>query len=169
MLLAAFVIPVTLAAAEMAAGVPNFHRVDDRLYRGAQPNAAGFQSLARLGIRTVIDLRDAGRRSQWEGNLVRAAGMRYVNIPLSGIEAPSPAKVREVLALFENASASPVFIHCRQGADRTGTLVACYRIEHDGWQNRKALQEAHSMGMHWFEFAMKNYILSFTVTTAANH
>ncbi len=165
MLLAAFVTPFTLAAAEMAAGVPNFHRVDDHLYRGAQPNAAGFQSLAHLGVRTVVDLRDAGKRAEWEKNLVRAAGMRYVNIPLSGIEAPSPAKVQAILALFEDSSVSPLFIHCRQGADRTGTLVACYRIEHDGWQNRKALQEAHSMGMHWFEFAMKNYILSFRVSS----
>ena len=75
--------------------------------------------------------------------------------------------MREILALFEDPSAGPVFIHCRRGADRTGTLVACYRIAHDGWGNRKALQEARFLGMHWFEFPMKNYILSFHVTQPA--
>ncbi len=165
-LLALSVFPL-VAVAEEPAGVGNFHRVAGELYRGAQPTAAGFQSLAHLGIKTIVDLREPGKRSLWEKKLVESVGMRYVNVPLDGFSAPSPAKVGEILTLFEDPAAGPVFIHCRRGADRTGTLVACYRIAHDGWGNRKALQEARYLGMHWFEFPMKNYILSFHVTQPA--
>ncbi len=164
MLLAVSVMPLTMFAAEPAPGIGNFHQVNGRVYRGAQPNAAGFHSLADLGIKTVIDVRNSGSRSLREKRLVESAGMRYVNIPLSGVAAPRPEEVREILALFDDAASAPVFIHCRQGADRTGTLIACYRIAHDGWDNHKALKEAQSLGMHWFEFGMKNYVLNFHVT-----
>jgi tyrosine-protein phosphatase SIW14 len=151
------------------AGVPNFHQVNDHVYRGAQPTDQGFQSLSKLGVKTVIDLREAGDRSVSERKVVEAAGMRYIAIPFQGMSAPSPANVAKVLALFDDASAGPVFVHCRRGADRTGTVVACYRIAHDHWDNQKALHEAKSFGMSWTEVAMHHYVLRYQpqVNTAA--
>jgi tyrosine-protein phosphatase SIW14 len=152
------------------AGVTNFHQVNDHVFRGAQPTNEGFQNLAKLGVKTVIDLREISDRSAAERNSVEAAGMRYVSIPFHGMSAPSPADVVKVLALFDDASAGPVFVHCRRGADRTGTVIACYRITHDGWDNRKALQEAKADGMSWTEVAMHHYVLRYQpqVNTAAN-
>jgi uncharacterized protein (TIGR01244 family) len=150
------------------AGVPNFHQINDHVYRGAQPTDLGFQSLAKLGVKTVIDLREVSDRSAQERNSVESAGMRYVSIPFHGMSAPSPADVAKVLALFGDASAGPVFVHCRRGADRTGTVVACYRISHDGWNNEQALHEAKQDGMSWTEMAMQHYVLHFhaSVNTA---
>src|SRR5580693_6035582 len=142
-------------------GLPNFHQINDHVYRGAQPTGQGFQSLAKLGVKTVIDLREAGDRSVSERKVVEATGMRYVTIPFQGMSAPSPTDVAKVLALFDDASAGPVFVHCRRGADRTGTVVACYRIAHDGWDNQKALREARTLGMSVVGFGMKRYILSY--------
>lgn len=139
------------------AGVPNFHQVNDRIYRGAQPRHDGWSSLSKLGIKTVIDLRAPSEVEQRE---VEAAGMRYVSVPLSGIGAPPAYKMDKILALL-NDSPDPVFVHCRRGADRTGTVIACYRISHDGWDNEKALREAKSYGMAAFELAMQHYVLSF--------
>jgi tyrosine-protein phosphatase SIW14 len=158
-----------LAQTPNVAGVANFHQVNDHVYRGAQPTDLGFQSLAHLGVKTVIDLREGGPRSDDERKLVERAGMRYVSIPLLGMSAPSPEKVSQVLALFNDASAGPVFVHCRRGADRTGTMVACYRISHDGWNSQKALQEAKDDGMSWTEIAMQHYVKRFQpqVETAA--
>jgi uncharacterized protein (TIGR01244 family) len=149
------------AAQSVPTGVPNFHQINEHVFRGAQPTNEGFQSLANLGVKTIIDLREPGNRSVAERKVVEAAGMRYVTIPFSGMSAPSPENVAKVLALFDDASAGPVFVHCRRGADRTGTVIACYRIAHDGWDNQKALQEAKTDGMHWAEMAMKHYVMGF--------
>jgi tyrosine-protein phosphatase SIW14 len=149
------------AVSAAAPGVPNFHQVNERVYRGGQPNGEGWGSLARLGVKTVIDLRQESERSYKAEELaVESAGMHYVNVPLNGVHAPSDAKIRKALSLLDN-SADPVFVHCRRGADRTGTVIACYRIAHDGWSNRKALQEAMSFGMRWIDFGMRRYVLAF--------
>jgi tyrosine-protein phosphatase SIW14 len=118
-------------------------------------------------VKVVIDLRDGGSRSVEEQKKVEAAGMRYVSIPFAGMAAPSAANVAKVLALFNDASTGPVFVHCRRGADRTGTVVACYRISHDGWNNQNALLEAKKFGMSWTEIAMQHYVLKFHPAAAA--
>ena len=156
------------AAGSEVPGVANFHQVGPRVYRGAQPTAGGFGNLARLGIQTVIDLREAGERSQAEERAVKAAGMRYVNVPMKGHRTPSAENVEKVLALMESGSAGPVFVHCKRGADRTGMVVACYRIRHDGWGNDHALQEARLNGMSWTQLALHHYVMRYhTVGTPA--
>ncbi len=144
-------------------GIPNFHRVDENVYRGGQPKAEDWISLRRLGVKTVIDLRREGKHSIiQEQKAVEAAGMHYVNVPMYGIVAPTGEKVLKVLNLLRSSDAGPIFVHCRQGLDRTGTIIACYRISHDGWRNEAALDEAKAFGMHWREIGMKRYVLSFS-------
>lgn len=152
-----------VAATPVAPGVPNFHNVDDHVYRGGQPNAEGWKTLAGLGVKTVIDLRPdgdfGGHSTRAEAHAVEAAGMQYVSIPLGGMRAPSEAEMTKILTAFN--SKEPVFVHCRLGKDRTGTAVACYRIAHDQWSNAKALGEAQEIGIHRFEISMKRYIMRF--------
>jgi tyrosine-protein phosphatase SIW14 len=160
-ILALLAIP-SWAADIQALGVPNFHQVNDRVYRGGQPTNAGFTSLAALGVKTIIDLRPPGEHSTpAEARTVEAAGMHYINVPMSGVATPANADISKVLALLDGSTDGPVFVHCRRGADRTGTVIACYRIEHDRWANEKALNEAKSLGMRWTELLMKHYIMNF--------
>jgi len=153
-----------LRAADLTiSGVPNFHRVNASIYRGGQPTARGWTSLKQLGVKTVLDLRRDGEHSvKAEQQAVVAAGMHYINVPLKGIVAPSDESISKVLALLQSGEDGPVFVHCRGGVDRTGTIIACYRIAHDGWRNQAALDEAKSYGMHWAEVGMKRYILGFS-------
>jgi len=151
-----------LCAQQQPAGLHNFHQVNDHVYRGAQPSKEGFQSLASLGVKTVIDLRGGGGRSRDEQKVVEAAGMRYIAIPFDGFEAPSDEQIAKVLALLNDGSSGPVFVHCRRGADRTGTVIACYRISHDHWDAKKALAEAVADGMSRLEVEMKHYLLNYT-------
>ena len=142
-------------------GVPNFHRVDSHVYRGGQPSHSAWKDLAALRIRTVVDLRPDGENhehsTKMEADSVEAAGMRYINLPMDGMAAPSSDQLSKLLALLD--SDDVIFVHCRSGRDRTGVVIACYRVAHDHWRNQKALEEATSYGMHSFESAMKNYIL----------
>jgi tyrosine-protein phosphatase SIW14 len=145
------------------AGVSNFHQVDEHVYRGAQPHGQGFEGLAKLGIKTVIDLR--GERS--EASAVEHTGMHYIRLPWSGYKAPDEAQIAMVLSLLNDNSAWPVFVHCRRGADRTGTAIACYRIAHDHWTNQQALTEAKTFGMSSMEVAMQRFILNFAALAPA--
>ena len=154
----------TMAFAEPVSipGIPNFHQVNENIFRGAQPSNDAWEHLAKMGVKVVIDLRRDGEdehSAAQEAKAVEAAGMRFVHVPMKGVVAPTEAQVTKVLGIFH--SGEKVFVHCKKGKDRTGTVVACYRILHDKWENNKALAEAKSLGMHWIEVGMKNYIRSF--------
>jgi tyrosine-protein phosphatase SIW14 len=151
-----------LAAVSPVPGIPNFHEVNENIFRGAQPADEAWPHLAKLGVKVVIDLRRDGEGDHSvaaEAKAVEAAGMRFVHVPMNGLVAPTEEQVAKVLTLFH--SGEKVFVHCKKGKDRTGTVIACYRILHDKWENKKALAEANSLGMHWIEVGMKNYIRSF--------
>ena len=150
--------------------LPNLQKVNDQVYRGGQPSDSGFEDLARRGIKTIVDLRDIGEHSQAEEQkVVTDLGMRYVSIPMRGMSTPKDDQVAAVLALLNDTTGGPVFVHCRRGADRTGTIIAVYRISHDGWDNKKALGEAKSYGMSIFERAMQHYVADYkpAITLAA--
>src|ERR1035438_6817391 len=125
--MAVCLLAIPIFAASETPGLSNFHQVNDRLYRGAQPSDAGFQHLAKLGLKTIVDLCESGGRSTAEKRLVEGLGMRYVNVPLDGLAAPTLEQVGKLHAIFDSPASGPVFIHCRRGADRTGTVIACYR------------------------------------------
>jgi protein tyrosine/serine phosphatase len=157
---------LVLGAAEQPHSLNNFQVVSDSLCRGAQPSGEGFRELAKLGVRTVLDLRGASGRSSKEAQEVRALGMNYVNIPLDGFLAPTPEQVSKIFAVLNDQTAGKIFVHCRRGADRTGTVLAMYRIEHDHWTNQKALDEAMSMKMAAAEKLMQKFVLGFKATPA---
>lgn len=147
-------------------GIGNFGRVDERLFRGAQPNAAGIQSLKRLGVRTIINLRQTNDVWKPEPAEARAQGITDTNIPMSGVGRPTRAQVETVLGLIGRLPA-PVFVHCEHGCDRTGTIVACYRIRQAGWTPKSAQQEANRYGMSSLELGMRRFIADFA--KAASH
>lgn len=159
--LLALLVPLAAWAGEASIeGIPNFHQVNEHIYRGGQPADPGWNGLARLGVKTVIDLRLEGEHpTQREAQAVQALGMQYVNIPMHGVVAPSDEQVAKALAFLD--SDNPVFVHCKRGADRTGTVIACYRMEHDHWDSQRALHEAKSYGMSWLQIGMKRYVLNF--------
>ena len=141
-------------------GILNFGKVNERLYRGAQPDLEGLKSLKNLGVKLVINLRMPGEGWREEAAQTQANGMLYTNFPMSGISRPVDEQVRQILALLESFP-DPVFIHCQHGCDRTGTIVACYRIQHDHWSSELALREARKYGISRIEFRMKRFVADF--------
>jgi protein tyrosine/serine phosphatase len=160
-LIAALTVYASFAFAGSPQGLANFHKVDDHVYRGAQPDDDGFSTLAGMGVKTVIDLRGNEHSEAREKQLVEAAGMRYVSIPMWGMRTPTDNQISSALKLMNDPSAGPVFVHCKRGADRTGGVVACYRIEHDHWSSSNALREARGFGMSWYQLAIQHYVVGF--------
>ena len=141
-------------------GIRNFGQVNQSLYRGAQPDEAGMLSLKRLGVKTIVNLRTTKEAWKQEAVLAQANGIVYTNVPLQGSGRPKEDQIATALAIIQNSPA-PVFVHCRYGCDRTGTIIACYRIQHDAWSSVAALAEARRYGMSWFERGMRSYVLDF--------
>jgi tyrosine-protein phosphatase SIW14 len=162
-----FLLAVSLPAfaASPVQGIHNFYKVDEHVYRGAQPTDEGFQYLAKIGVKTVIDLRGAGEGRRNEASVVTAAGMKYINVPMTGLTAPSEAEITKILGILEDGTTGPVFVHCQRGADRTGAVIASYRIEHDGWDNARALKEAMANGMSFFQLPRQSFIRNFQART----
>src|SRR2546423_5222598 len=146
-------------------GIPNFGKVTDTLYRGSQPDAAAITNLAKFGVKSIINLRMAKEGWQPEEAIARAQGIQYTNFPMHGFGRPTDEQMRAVLSLIHSLP-GPVFIHCRYGCDRTGTVIACYRIEHDRWSKDVAMREAVKYGISRFEFGMKNFVLAFASAPA---
>jgi len=142
-------------------GIKNFDQVDAHVYRGGQPTYEGLQYLAKLGVKTIIDLRESDDRSRAEQLEVTKAGMQYVNVPMSGLTPPTEPEISRILAMLEDETSGSVFVHCRRGADRTGAVIAAYHIDHDKWDNARALKDAMAHEMSFFQFPRQNYIRNF--------
>ena len=156
-----FAISLPALASSPVPGIDNFYQVDEQVYRGAQPTTEGFTYLEKIGIKTVLDLREDGERSTGEALLVTSLGMQYVSVPMTGMTPPTEAQITKILALLEDGKSGPVFVHCNRGADRTGAVIAVYRIDHDHWDNGRALKEALSFGMSPFQESRQNFIRKF--------
>jgi tyrosine-protein phosphatase SIW14 len=124
-------------------GLENFAKVSDALYRGAQPEREGFEQLKKMGIKTVINLRD----NHSDRLKLRGLGFRYVHIPCEASD-PDLANVIAFLKVVTDPAYQPVFVHCQHGSDRTGMMVACYRMAVQGWPKDRALAELPNFGFH---------------------
>jgi protein-tyrosine phosphatase len=156
------------ALAANVPGIKNFDQVDAYVFRGAQPTNEGFQYLAGIGVKTVIDLREAGNRSKEEERIVAKAGMAYLNVPMTGFGRPTESELLKILPILESAPGGPVFVHCRRGADRTGAVIAVYHIEHDHWNNARALKDAKAHGMSIFQIQRKDFVKNFRSQATAS-
>jgi len=117
-------------------GVPNFYKVSDDLYRGAQPTATGMRNLKGMGIRTIVNLRSFHSDRDKIGD----TGLGCENIHMK-VWHPIERQVVKFLEIVTDSKRTPVLVHCQHGADRTGTMCAVYRMAVQGWTKEEALRE----------------------------
>lgn len=126
-------------------GLPNLHRVSATLYRSAQPTGEGFvflaakQSLvpADMPIKTIVSLRAFNDDAPVapEASALHLEQIRFKTWH------PEDEDVVKFLRIATTPSMQPVLVHCQHGADRTGTMVAIYRIAYQGWSKAQAKEE----------------------------
>ena len=131
-------------------GLSNVGRVAPGVLRGAQPGKDGYATLKAMGVKTVIDMRTTAS----EQKQVEAAGMKAIAIPIEMSRDGLKAKVDRVVALMADPSNQPVYVHCRHGQDRTGIVVAAYRMKQQGWSLADAEAEMQAFGFNdiWVNF-----------------
>jgi len=152
----------TLAQSEVRyAELPNFHQVNSQLYRGGQPKPGGLPRLKALGIKTIVNLRGEDAQTRAEAVEARELGLSYYRISLPEFSGPKEEDVQRVLDIIMAPENQPVFVHCRRGKDRTGTIIASYRIAHDGWNSADAKKDSKARGMSWTQIGMKDFIGDF--------
>ncbi len=142
-------------------GVGNFGRVAGNLYRGAQPSAEGFAELKKLGVGIVVNFRDEQSEQTKEQRTAEALGMRYFGIGWNARKEPTDAQVAEFLNLVRANPQSKIFVHCHWGADRTGVMVATYRIAEEHWTAEQAVAEMKAFHLHFWLPHLKHYVAQF--------
>ncbi len=124
-----------------AKGVRNFGQVTPTLYRGGQPTAQGFETLAHMGIAIVVDT----GRSRRDEATVKSLGMAYISLPWY-CPFPRDRVFARFMQIIRENPGKKIFVHCRFGDDRTGMMIAAYRMGEQGWTAKEAMQEMHEFG-----------------------
>jgi protein tyrosine/serine phosphatase len=122
-------------------GLSNFNKLTPQLYRSAQPDAAGMRALERLGVKTVITLRDFND----DKKEARGTNVRLERVKMSAWHTEDEDIVR-VLALLRRKENGPFLIHCQHGSDRTGVACAMFRIVEQHWSREDAILELKQGG-----------------------
>lgn len=159
------------ASAVSTIRIDNFARVDDRLFRGAQPKGRDFADLKALGVKTIVNLTSDDADPN-EKAMSEAAGLNYVAIPMDTRVVPTAAQLTQFLALVNDPASGPVYVHCVGGRHRTGVMTAVYRMTNDGWTGDRAFKEMkqYKYGADFLHPEFKEFVYGYKpeVTVAAD-
>jgi protein tyrosine phosphatase (PTP) superfamily phosphohydrolase (DUF442 family) len=134
----------------LSAEIPNFHQVNDWFYRGGQPSKEAYALLAEAGFGAVICLRSNGKAVGQAQSFAQKAGLKFFSIPMSYLPGPTYKDIRRFFSIIKDEHDKPLLLYCWQGCDRTGVLVALYRICKDHWSVDEAYEEMKASGFHSF-------------------
>lgn len=152
----------------------NFHRVDRWLLRGAMPeSAADFAHLRQqYGVNTILDLRgwetSPPALIDYERHQAHQHNMRYLHLPMDSRTPPHEGQLRLFFRLMKKSRqrGETVYVHCKQGVDRTGALIAAYRVA-TGHSQPEAFREMRRYGYNWRHSltrpAQRTFVLSPTL------
>lgn len=174
--------------------IARFRHVAPSIYAGGNPVSKadgdrGMRALAALGIATVVNLQggdvDDSIAGWWtwavepgedaeaiaaERRFFEERGAAYFNFPLCShkpVTAQEDRDIRSALQVLASATQDrPAFLHCEHGADRTGLVIALYRVLYQSWSPQDAHREwvsnGHGRISRWFTGDLDVYFGSVT-------
>jgi len=149
-------------------GISDFGKVNDFLYRGAQPTDDGLDELKKFHVDTIVDLRGELRGLvDHERHRAESLDMRFVNLPGSGWATPSDQEIAQFFALIQERPRRTIFVHCWLGGDRSGMFIAAYRIAFEGWSPQRAIHEMRAFHyLHFWHPNMARWVQAFPARLA---
>lgn len=151
--------PQSWAVPVLSENLKNWYWVDGKVYRSEQPDAEAMAALEQFGIRRVLNLREFHE----DRDEAKDTGLELFHLPLNAgnIQTADMVKALKII----RAADTPILIHCWHGSDRTGAVVAMYRIIEQGWSREAALDELVNggYGYHSIYGNIRDYILAVDV------
>ncbi|NMA41768.1 MAG: dual specificity protein phosphatase family protein [Oligosphaeraceae bacterium] len=123
-------------------GVENLYLVEPGLYRSAKPSELGYKALYELGLRQVLSLLSPFE----EQKDLTGSGLTLHRIPMLPMLIMDCDIIAGLRLLRARKPEEPILVHCQRGADRTGVLVAAYRIIQQNWTVAAAIEEMRQGG-----------------------
>lgn len=120
---------------------------DARVYFLGQPSQADLSNYAKLGVKTVINLRTAAEMEKVgfdEAAAAKAAGMNYVNVPFQTI--PTDGELAKIYAELDKSGEGKILLHCGS-SNRVGGVWAAYRATQKGVAPEEAMNEGKAAGL----------------------
>lgn len=164
-----FLLFVTSSYVYSASPVKNFYKVEDGIYRGGRPETDfSIQSLAEnFGIKNIINLQGGDYYTiyrpiipylepgempaaiEHEKSVTITNGMGFFHAQLSAVNEIDNGEnklIDDALDFMHDKNNRPIFIHCEHGKDRTGLLIALYKVKYNHVNYKVARQEWIAMG-----------------------
>lgn len=137
-----------LYAASVLAQAPNASNFENKVYFAGQPTAADLAEYARQGVKTVVNLRTAAEMEKTgfdEAAAVKAAGMRYLHVPI-GSTPPADSELARIYTELAKSGQQKVLLHCAS-SNRVGMVWAVFRGTQQGVAPAAALAEGKTAGL----------------------
>ena len=133
--------------------IRNLSKVSNSLARGAQPDVEGFARLKKMGVKTIVNLRD----NHSDIEMMKGLGLQYINIPVN----PWDLDDKDVVTFLKvviDLNNMPIFVHCQHGLDKTGTMVAIYRMYFQEMTKEEVFKELPKYGFEKMWKTVKVYL-----------
>ena len=135
-------------------GLNNLYEIDTGVYRSEQPDEQQFLLMERYGIKEILNLR------YWHSDekLTANTGLKLHRVRMMAHHINDYDVIR-ALQILKNRR-HPVLIHCYHGSDRTGLVVAMYRLVFQNRDKQEVIEEMKEprFGFHGIYFNIVKYI-----------
>jgi tyrosine-protein phosphatase SIW14 len=137
------------------AGLRTFGKVTADIWRGAQPTAEGYRNLVERGkVKSFLSLRRGANRDEVDLKVDKIAGAKCYQVSMKEWD-PGQDNLRQLALavktlkrLSDNPKTRPVYVHCQAGHNRTGFVIATYRMVYQGWTPEEAVREMRTYGFY---------------------
>lgn len=163
--------------------IDNVQIVSPSVVRGAQPDREGLQLLQKAGVKMIVNLRYAAKSApaatgsfflhnrgdddeiDEEREICTTLGMKFINISLNGYTTPDIADLERFVSLFADKENLPVYVHCLYGKERTGLMLAAYRVKVESWTVEEAYKEMLANGFDPLRTVLSDALFKFVDKT----